>query len=94
VEIKVKQTREDPSWSFEVIVKENEAQTQHLVSMSKDFYKSLNTEKKPWEVIQETFLFLLDHEPKEAILSEFDITLVSHYFPKFKKVLIKKLNTN
>lgn len=92
-QIAVKQTREDPSYNFEVIVKENGTDTQHAVSMSKDYFNSLDTERGPWEVIHETFLFLLDKEPKEAILKEFDITLVSHYFPEFKEVLIEKLRT-
>jgi hypothetical protein len=38
-------------------------------------------------VVEAAFRFLLDREPKEAILSRFDITVISRYFPEFEREL-------
>jgi hypothetical protein len=38
----------------------------------------------PAACIEAAFRFLLDREPKEAILARFDVTLISHYFPEFE----------
>lgn len=37
--------------------------------------------------IEAAFCFLLDPEPKEAILANFDVTVNSRYFPEFEKEL-------
>jgi len=89
--IKIKQVSGEPSWRFNVVVEDNSGQTQYSVSMSKDFYKSLDTNVEAKNVIEASFRFLLEREPKGSILSKFDITAISYYFPEFKKQLIKQL---
>ena len=89
--IKINQVFDEPSWRFNIVVEEGGKKTKHSVSMSKDFYESLGVEVAAWKVIETSFRFLLDHEPKESILSKFDITVISHYFPEFKEQLMKKL---
>lgn len=37
----------------------------------------------PEDCIRAAFAFLLDREPKESILSRFDVTVISRYFPEF-----------
>ena len=34
-------------------------------------------------LIEASFRFLLDREPKESILSSFDLTVISRYFPEY-----------
>ena len=36
--------------------------------------------------------FLLDREPKESILSRFDVTVISRYFPEFERELPRYLS--
>lgn len=78
-------------WEFKVTIEEKGNQTTHQVHMSEDFYESLNTKVEPEEVVEESFRFLLEREPKESILSQFDITVISKYFPDYKKVIKKRL---
>ena len=89
--IKIRQTRIEPSFNFDVIVEEENTSTQHLVSMSKEFYNSLDTKKTALDVVRTIFEFLLDRETKEQILREFDVTVVSHYYPEFKEKLKEML---
>jgi len=35
------------------------------------------------ELIEASFRFLLDREPKESILRSFDLTVIARYFPEY-----------
>lgn len=39
----------------------------------------------PEACIEAALRFLLDHEPKESILSAFDVTVIGRYFPEFER---------
>ena len=39
------------------------------------------------ELIKKSFEFLLERESKESILKEFDITVISKYFPEYEEVI-------
>ena len=46
---------------------------------------------EPEELIRKSFEFLLEHEPKESILSRFDLTVISRYFPEYEGEIKKRL---
>lgn len=68
---------------FEVIVKEDESSSKHEVRLTKEFYDILETEASPEIVVRKSFEFLLEREPKESILSKFDLKVISKYFPEY-----------
>ena len=35
--------------------------------------------------VRAAFAFLLDREPKEAILARFDLSVIARYFPEFER---------
>ncbi len=43
------------------------------------------------ELLEAAFRFLLEQEPNTAILSSFDLTLISQYFPEFEAELPRYL---
>jgi hypothetical protein len=45
----------------------------------------------PERCLEAAFRFLLDREPKESILSRFDVTVISRYFPEFERELPRYL---
>ena len=76
---------------FEVTVK-LKSTTQHVVHLSNDFYKSLTDGKVSHEnLIKASFEFLLERESNNSILSQFDLGVISHYFPEYEKVMKKRL---
>ncbi|MDC4224216.1 MAG: hypothetical protein MPW15_08310 [Candidatus Manganitrophus sp.] len=78
---------------FCVIVGEEHSETKHEVTMAESVYKKLTDGKvTPERCIQAAFQFLLDREPKESILSRFDVTVISQYFPSFERDLGKYLH--
>jgi hypothetical protein len=46
----------------------------------------------PERCVEAAFRFLLDREPKESILSRFDVTVISRYFPEFEQELPRYLS--
>ena len=77
---------------FCVIVGEDHSETKHEVTMAESIYKKLTAGKvSPERCIQAAFQFLLDREPKESILSRFDVITISKYFPNFERDLHKYL---
>jgi hypothetical protein len=48
--------------------------------------------RTPENFIKAAFRFLLDREPKESILRQFDITVISRYFPEFERELPRYLS--
>ena len=73
---------------FEVTVTSVGSTTKHMVSVAKAYCDQLGTPASaPSIVVEATFRFLLDREPKESILRRFDLSVVGQYFPEFDQVL-------
>jgi hypothetical protein len=78
-------------FDFEVKVR-LKSTTQHHVHVSKDFYKSLTGGKVSYEaLIKASFEFLLERESNNSILSQFDLAVISRYFPEYEKDIKKRL---
>jgi len=76
---------------FKVTV-ESKSTTQHTVHVSNDFYKLLTDGKFSYEnLIKASFEFLLERESNNSILSQFDLKVISHYFPEYEKEIKKRL---
>ncbi|MBI3804401.1 MAG: hypothetical protein HY282_11640 [Nitrospirae bacterium] len=77
---------------FCVIIGEDRSETKHEVTMPESVYQKLTAGKiSPERCVQAAFQFLLDREPKEAILSRFDLTAIPRYFPTFEQDFHKYL---
>ena len=82
--IKVVQSNSDDPMLFNVTVQEAGSETHHQVTMSKETYGNLTGGKvNPGKCIEAAFEYLLERESKESILSSFDVTVISKYFPSF-----------
>lgn len=77
---------------YEVVV-EGDRETTHRVHMSQEYYRSLCGATITHEfVLISAFRFLLEREPNTAILAEFDVQDINHYFPEFEKEIKDRLN--
>lgn len=84
--IDVQLTDSTDGYEFQVTVREKGSATRHRVTMSEASYQDLSGgAASPERLIKAAFEFLLDHEPKESILSRFDVTVISQYFPSFER---------
>jgi hypothetical protein len=39
----------------------------------------------PTKLVEGSFRFLLEREPKDMILRTFDLKIISHYFPEYER---------
>ena len=79
--------------AFCVTVSEDQSETKYNVTLPQSAYQRLTQGKvTPERCVQAAFQFLLDREPKESILRNFDVTVISNYFPAFQREIEKYLH--
>lgn len=82
----------DPS-HFRVRVIEGGSQSAHQVTLkAKDCERITGGAAGPEALIRKSFEFLLEREPKESILSRFELTAIGRYFPEYEQEIRKKLS--
>ena len=78
--------------TFLVSVSEGGSETSHTVTVSVDYCSELTGGSVPVEdLIQRSFEFLLEREPKESILRKFDLPVIARYFPEYERAIRKRL---
>lgn len=81
-----KETKE--GWEFEVALKDAVSRTEHTVLVDKEHYQALTGgEIEPKELVELSMEFLLEREPKEEILEEFDLRDIAQYFPEYESTI-------
>ena len=71
---------------FDVRVSDGESESRHEVTLSEEDYRRLGEGYgSPDAFIRACFEFMLEREPKESILSRFDVSVISRYFPEFEQ---------
>ncbi|MFW6104390.1 MAG: hypothetical protein ACOC6I_00955 [Candidatus Bipolaricaulota bacterium] len=74
-----KECETQDNYLFSVEVDEGGSATRHEIAVEEDDYKRLTPEGVPVEeLVEESFRFLLEREPKGSILSSFDITVIGN----------------
>lgn len=91
-EIQVESTERDDSYEFQVTVREGGSRTQHRVTLEKTDYRQLvGEETSPEALVEESFRFLLEREPKESILRSFDLLVIGRYFPEYQREIARRV---
>ena len=77
---------------FEITVKANHI-TKHVVSVTDEMLFNLTKNKiSKKELLNFSFNFLLARETNTSILSSFDLTVISKYFPEYTKKVSQNCN--
>jgi hypothetical protein len=93
-EIEVRCGPAPDGWRCAVTVRDERGSTAHDVTVSTDDAASLAAATDASHVrrlVEETFDFLLEREPKESILRSFDLSVVSQYFPDYEHEIRSRL---
>ena len=76
---------------FQVRVNEAGTASTHQVTLDPKYCVKLAGEKaEPEDLIRKSFEFLLEREPKESILTRFDLTVIGRYFPEYEREIKKR----
>jgi hypothetical protein len=75
---------------FLVTVEEGRSRTTHSVAVEAAYAEQLTGgQLAVEELLRRSFEFLLRREPKESILRQFDLKVISHYFPEYEREIKK-----
>ena len=62
--------------------------TSHNVTLTDDTHQNLTNGKvSKKELIEFSYIFLLEREPNTSILSSFELNVISRYFPEYTKIV-------
>jgi hypothetical protein len=77
---------------FRIRVIEDGSESTYQVTLGpKDHARLAGATTAPEKLIRKSFEFLLEREPKESILSRFDLSVISRYFPEYEREIKKRL---
>ena len=86
--IEVERTGDGKTLTFAVVVQDATGESRHQVTMASETWVRLTRGRhEPERCVEAAFQFLLEREPKEAILARFDIAVIQRYFPEFEREL-------
>jgi hypothetical protein len=73
--------------TFDVVVRDARGESRHCVTIEADEAKRwAKLGAEPSDCVEAAMRFLIDREPKESILSAFDMRVIRRYFPEFDDV--------
>ena len=93
-DISVVTTPNNSGWTFAVQVTEPNGQTRHSVHLAEQAFKELvnGKEVSPEVLVRKSFEFLLERESKNQILRQFELPIISKYFPNYPAEIQKRLS--
>ena len=72
--------------TFVVTVEESGGSSRHEVTVDDDYHQELTDGRiDKEELVRRSFEFLLEREPKESIMSTFNLRVISRYFPSYEE---------
>jgi hypothetical protein len=81
--VEVRCTSDGSGYRCRVEVSDKTGTSHHLVRVSAKEFQQWSRGRSAEELVADSFGFLLERESKEAILHEFDLGLIRHYFPDY-----------
>lgn len=85
--IHVETTHDGDPVELMVVVRSGGSESRHRVRAARADLERLAPGHTPQRCVEAAFRFLLDREPKESILGEFELPVISRYFPEFEREL-------
>lgn len=70
--------------AHQVTVTDGRSTSTHEVTVGADELALLPEGRSTDDLIEASFRFLLDREPKESIMNSFDLSVISRYFPEYR----------
>lgn len=70
---------------YRVTVEEGRTRTTHEVTVTPDVAARYAPGVPVERLLEASFAFLLEREPKESILSRFDLPVIERYFPEYPR---------
>lgn len=88
-EIDVSQVRGN---EYVVGVRDDSGSSEHRVTATEDQLRALGAEGRAEQLLEESFRFLLEREPRSAIMSRFELSTISRFFPEYAEEIRRRLD--
>jgi hypothetical protein len=72
---------------YRVTIEEHGSRSTHEVTVTPRDLADYAAEASPEQLLRASFQFLLEREPKEAILSSFALPVIERYFPEYRQAI-------
>ena len=72
---------------YDVVVDDGRGTTSHEVTVWPSDVARYAPDATPEQLLEASFAFLLDREPKEAILQRFELPVIESYFPDYRLLI-------
>ena len=79
------------SEEYSIEVQDAAGASRHQVTVTPAALKRFGAGAEAEALLEESFRFLLEREPKEAILRRFEITVIERYFPEYPVEIRRRL---
>jgi hypothetical protein len=80
-------------WTCRVTVGRDAGQTVHEVTVSAaDLDRFAPAAAEPDALVEASFRFMLEREPREAILRRFELPVIERYFPEYPAEIRRRLD--
>jgi hypothetical protein len=80
--------------TYDVTVEENASSTEHEVTVWPSDIERYAPGAEPEALLEASFVFLLEREPKEAILRRFELPVIERHFPDYPRVIAAMVGTS
>ena len=77
--------------TYRVTVEEAGSATEHDVTVTSEHLRAYAPDATPERLIEASFEFLLEREPKESILRRFELPVIERYFPDYARTIARRI---
>ena len=81
----------DAGWHCTVTLGDDAAATTHEVSLDRDTLDDLAPGTPPEDLVRASFEFLLEREPREAIMRSFELPIIGRFFGDYRDEIARRL---
>jgi hypothetical protein len=81
----------DSGWHCSVALGTDAAATSHEVSVDREVLDDLAPGATPEELVRVSFEFLLEREPREAIMRRFELPIIGRFFGDYRDEMLRRL---
>lgn len=77
---------------YRVEVDDDRGSSIHRVTVTDEHVRTYGGGEDAESLLEESFRFLLEREPKESILSSFDLPVIERYFPEYPEEIRDRMS--
>ena len=78
-------------WRCSVVVGDDASATEHDVQVDRTTLDDLAPGATPDELVRESFVYLLEREPRESIMRAFELPIIARFFADYPGQISRRL---